>query len=326
MKALNFSNLLLILISGALIFSSCQDSISTSGALENSDNGSLSDSLEPAPDHWYWADPLAIEQSTVTDAEFKVFDGTRLRNKPDMQQYGFTPLEIIYATRLWDVQSLNDIPFDELPDPDLLQKETERAARKNPHLAMLDIEHWPNTGDYYDDVLPTIKKAYRVVDRMQKIKPDLNLGYYEMVPVKNYSHRLTKDVLSKWQKRNDYLRPLADKVNAFFIQSYTYWQDSTKWEENLKNNISEARRLAKSVGDANKPVYVILWPRYYWGFDYDSSLNRTYIDADYWKFQLDTARKYADGVVIWSRAKQDFDSSAPWWDVTKQFIQNLKDG
>lgn len=302
----------------AIISAGCKDGV-ISGL---SDSSAAGDSLQPESTPSYVYTSLDPPLSTASDSDFKVFDGTRLNGKPDMEQYGFTPLEIVYAVRLW-TEDLADVPIDELPDPDLLHQQTERAANTNPNIAMLDIEHWPNVGDYYDDVLPTVKKTYRVIDRMQKVKPNLHLGYFGMVPVKNFSSNLSTYRLDKWRHKNHYLRPLADKVDAFFLKGYTYWQDRSKWAENLKNNIAEARRLASSVGDDNKPVYVVLWPRYYWGFDYDSSLNGTYFDADYWKFQLDTVRKYADGVVIWSKAKTDFDSSAPWWDVTTAFLQDL---
>lgn len=311
-----YSALILILLC------SCQDNLtSTEGDMATSPELSSTSLTTQSTTSSYYTS-LSPPLSPATDAEFKVFDGTRLRGKPDMQQLGFRPIEIIYAVRLW-YRDLKDVPLSLLPNSDLLEKQTLRAARTNPHIAMLDIEHWPNIGPYYDVVRPTVKKTYRVVDRMQKIKPNLKLGYFGVVPVKNFSSQLPSYRLDIWRHRDHYLRPLAGKVNAFFLKSYTYWKDPSDWAENLKNNIAEARRLAKDVGDPDKPVYVVLWPRYYWGFDYSSSLNLTYLDADYWKLQLQTARKYADGVVIWSQAKRDFDSSAPWWNVTKTFLQNL---
>lgn len=310
------------LLFGALLFTACQDSLNSMSGTPEMD-GSSSDSLSEAPNHWYWADPLNVEESDVSDSEFKVFfDHTRMFGEPNMQDLGFTPIKVVTAASLWK-ESLSNIPLESLPDPDLLHQQTKKAAKVNPEIAVLDIEHWPNEGNYWDDVLPTVKKTYRVIDRMQKVRPNLKLGYFGIVPDKNFSHRLTKEVLSDWRHNNHNLRPLANKVNAFYLKGYTYWQDQEKWVQNLKNNIHEARRLAEDVGQPNKPVYVFLWPRYDWGFDFDSDLKGTYIEADYWRKQLDVARTYADGVVIWSSWGQQFDSSAPWWNVTTNFLEEL---
>ena len=51
-----------------------------------------------------------------------------------------------------------------------------------------------------------------------------------------------------------------------------------------------------------------------------------YIDGDYWKLQLETVYKYADGVIIWSpkshNIAKEWDENESWWIETKLFINS----
>ncbi len=68
----------------------------------------------------------------------------------------------------------------------------------------------------------------------------------------------------------------------------------------------------------NKPVIVFLWPEYH---DSNMILKGNYIEKEFWRLQLDTVFKYADGLIIWGGWKQEWDSNAIWWKETIQFIQ-----
>jgi hypothetical protein len=74
-----------------------------------------------------------------------------------------------------------------------------------------------------------------------------------------------------------------------------------------------------------KPVYAFLWPQYY--STRHKELGDIYIEADFWRLQLETAYKYADGVVIWFPLRIDWEqaSQGPWWEVTKTFLKDLDD-
>ena len=71
-----------------------------------------------------------------------------------------------------------------------------------------------------------------------------------------------------------------------------------------------------------KPVYAFLWPRFH---DSNRLLGGRYIGDDYWRMELDTARRYADGIVLWGGWDEgrpaQWDENAPWWRVTKGFLQ-----
>ncbi len=258
----------------------------------------------------YSAEPV------VTDSEFKVYDGTRFRDKPEMTQYGFTPIKVIYQMMLWD-KPMSEVGQWELPSKTLVSEWAESASKVNNELAIIDIEHWPTKGTD-EEVQQSIQNYSTVYAWFKEAQPGMQFGYYDMVPVKNYWSYPTDERLQIWQSRNDKLKPLADKVDALFPQLYTFSQDQDAWVNSAKYYLKEAKRIS---GD--KPVYAFLWPQYI-GKD-DSSIHGVYIDEGFWRTQLETARQYADGVVIWFPYKTEWQeaSNGPWWEVTKEFLQNL---
>lgn len=315
----------LALILTPLFLLSCQDSVTQSDT-PPTPLQTGADSLTTAESGSYVT--LNAEPTSISDDRFRVYDAIGYSGKPDsdkMMYYGIKPMHVIYATHLWN-RDISDIHIDNLPARDLLHKETKRASRINQYITMVDIEHWPTHGVSDYEVRESVKKYYRVVDRMEKIRPNLKIGFFGMVPVKNYNHTLVEEALAKWRSNNHKLRPLATKVGAFFLKGYTYWQDRDKWAKNLKNNITEARRLANDVNDPYKKVYVVLMPQYNWGFDYTSPLKGDRIGADYWRFQLETARKYADGIVIYAPGRGQWDGSDGWWAATKNFMKSIDKG
>jgi hypothetical protein len=95
---------------------------------------------------------------------------------------------------------------------------------------------------------------------------------------------------------------------------YTFYEDRDGWVKYAVAQISEARRYG-----GNKPVYVFLWPQYH-------EPPNAYLPTDFWRLELETAKQYADGVVIWGGSLHEtWDNSAPWWIETKKFIDTLKE-
>ena len=74
---------------------------------------------------------------------------------------------------------------------------------------------------------------------------------------------------------------------------YTFDDNRAAWASRAQTEAAEDRALA-----AGKPVYFYLWPQYH-----DNTPKQfQYIDAAYWQFQLNTAYRDADGIVLWGRA------------------------
>ena len=112
-------------------------------------------------------------------------------------------------------------------------------------------------------------------------------------------------------------RELAKHVDAFFPLLYTFDDDHARWEKRAQTSLAQAREL-----DPQKPAYFYLWPQYH----VRSARALRYVPGNYWKIQLETARQYADGVVIWGSRSYVWNPQSGWWDATEQFAAYLKSG
>lgn len=254
--------------------------------------------------------------NVVPDSSFVVFDGTGYREKPDLTQYGLKPIHIIYPTRLWkkttqELKGTTSLPFDSL-----LEKQAKRARQEN-DIAVIDIEHWPVKGDART-VEQSVDRYIEVLESFRELTPDMEYGFYALPPVHDYWNAIQDTSSSRyreWEEKNRHLEELASKVDVFFPSLYTYYQDRERWVRYAIANIEQARKY-----NEDKPVYVFLWPQYH---GYNKKLKGEFLDPNFWEIQLKTARKYADGIVIWTPSRLEWDSNAGWWKVTKEFLQKL---
>jgi hypothetical protein len=118
-----------------------------------------------------------------------------------------------------------------------------------------------------------------------------------------------------WQAKNESLAPIAQLSDVLFPSLYTFYEDRSGWTKYAIAEIREARRFA-----GGKPVYVFLWPQY----EASGALANAFLPGDFWRMQLETASKYADGIVIWCcTGRQTWDDKAPWWLETQGFTRQL---
>lgn len=315
----NKAGSVLIFLFTVAVFTNCSDNSVSFEAPAPESEGAMSDTTYTDTTH---ADTSGESgNSSYVGSDFIVFDGTRFREKPDMAQFGFQAIEVIYALRMWEEKSWDDIGPWQLPSQNLVKYWAHRAGKVNSSYAVLDIEHWPNHGDTAE-VQKSISNYSQVLDWFKEAEPELNVGYFDTLPIKKRYMRtpLIPEYYQQWQDNNDQLIPLADKVDVFYPHLYTYNQDQQQWVTNAKYMIKEARRYSE-----DKPVFVFLWPQFY-ALD-EPQLEGQYIDKEYWQLQLETAHKYADGVIIWFPYKTEWKeaSNGPWWETTKNFIEGLKE-
>lgn len=263
-----------------------------------------------------WKGPILLSEARV-QKNFIVFDGTLYKQKPDMAQYGISPIRIIYSAEFWD-QGQN---MDRLPDETRVRR-LAAEARVAGSIAIIDIENWPQHSAPVPVILEGLSKYTTVVQWFHKAAPDLQVGYYGVLPIIDY-WRAVNDPMStahvSWVHDNERLRPLRREVDALFPSLYTFYDDQSGWSRYAVAQMTEARRLA-----GEKPVYVFLWPQYH---ESNQLLGGRYLSPDFWRLELETAKSHADGVVLWGGWGQtgpaDWDESAPWWKVTKDFVRSL---
>ncbi len=251
-----------------------------------------------------------VQRATMA-SRFVIYDGTAYLHKPDLALFGVMPITVIYSGSLWKSMKA---PI-EIPDANTIHALALRA-RKSTGIAVMDIECWPVLGDpaavargihNYEGTLRLFKQA----------SPTLRIGYYGVAPTWNYwiaigAHDTAGYKL--WQAENDRVAPVAAIADVLFPAIYTFYKDRDGWRKYAIANIKEAHRIAPG-----KPVYVFLLPQ----FD-EAGKAPDYLPREYWRMELETAREYANGVVIWGGSGQTWEDRAPWWLETQAFLRGAK--
>lgn len=261
--------------------------------------------------------PIAQAQALPEKKPFMVFDGTLYANKPDLSQYRIQPITITYVNTFGNDWFKNAA---RLPDKASVQKIAREAqAKRSP--VVIDIEHWPLHGNP-SQVRDSLSKYMTVLQWFKEAAPGLAVGYYGAPPLNDYWKSLKSPTSKEWASfaaENDRLKPLAGAVDILFPSLYTFYTDRGGWVRYAYAQVAEARRNGKG-----KPVYVFLWPQYH---DSNPSLKGAYLPADYWRLELQMAKQYADGVIIWggwgNKGPMKWDDNAAWWKVTKEFMKKV---
>jgi Hyaluronidase len=254
--------------------------------------------------------PVTPPPSTAPQAKFVVFDGTLYQGKPSSSQLGMKPITVLYQASMWPGKSGDP---QSVPNADVVRALALKASQSG-GIAVVDIEQWQVTGDPAT-VAQSIDKYQETLQIFQQAAPSLQVGYYSVAPIRDYWSPIDGTQSSNylaWQQQNNTVAPVAQQANALFPSAYTFYTDQDGWQKYAIAQVAEARRIAPG-----KPVYLFLWPQYDNG---KGAQGGDYLSDDYWKMELETARKYADGVVIWGGWTQTWDSNASWWLETQQFM------
>lgn len=182
---------------------------------------------------------------------------------------------------------------------------------KNDRLYYVDIEHFVFEDHLLKD---NANKLTAIAKWIRSEKPDLRFGFYGLMPITTYWNRD-----ENWRKRNNSLAGVAQYVDYVLPDLYTYYPDRRGWMAHAEDSIAEARKY-------KKPVYAFLMPLYHPGGQ--MGIEGQPIPGDYWRLQLETMYRLADGIVIWAwYPEKDWTSIASdtdpnnWWYQTVEFIR-----
>jgi hypothetical protein len=252
----------------------------------------------------------------ATGRPFEIFDSMDFRGQPDFARYGFRHLRIVDAHELWKPGGdINQVPARE-------QISKIVATGKGPRdMVVVDIEHWSMDAAHASE---SLRKFVLTLDQLRATAPNWRLGVYSVLPGREYWRAIEAPGgigYRSWQGENDRTVPLVSHVDMLFPSLYTFYPDQQGWVRYATANLREARRLARG-----KPVYCFLWMQYH-----DAS-KRPYdlLAPDYWRLQLETCRRFADGVVIWGGiifkdnkySSLPWDENAAWWKTTLDFLRS----
>lgn len=257
----------------------------------------------------------------MEERSFKIFDSTFYLEKPEFKEFGIEYMPIVYAGEMW----ARNEDRTQLPKEEVIAtfaKKLEATAEHN--VAVVDIEHWPWV-EHQGDVAEGMRKYLTVLGWYRKYAPSLLFGYYGVPPVPDYdtgyADRDSKRFLT-WQTQNDLIAPLANASHVLFPSLYAFSTNTAQWVASAISHIQEARRYGTGA-----PIYVFLWPQYH---DFASpQIALQFLDREFWQIQIDTAFKYADGMIIWGgwdipkNIAMKWDDQAPWWNATQSFISHL---
>jgi Hyaluronidase len=249
---------------------------------------------------------LLLLSSVALAQQFPVFDATGYTDKPGLTQYGLKPITVAYPAFMWDKPNWDDKTT--LPDKAKLQHYVDLA--KPSGILVIDIEHWPISGS---GAAQSVKQFQTVLQWAKASDPSLKVGFYGIMPQRDYwspNQPTHPEKMTAWKQNNTGLEPLASQVDIIFPSLYTFYDDQAGWKKYAIQNIAEARRIAPG-----KPVYVFLWPQMH-------SAAGNFLPADYWTMELQTAKQYADGAVIWCcTGRPKWDDNAAWWKATLTFLK-----
>lgn len=218
-----------------------------------------------------------------------------------MPKISLPTLRIVYVNEMWPAGSDRTFPHEP----------TLRALAPTLNgLVCLDIEHWPWYKASEEVRAETISKLIQVIDIIKSVNPNVDLGFYSIMPQRNYWVPIKgyPEQVAAWEADNRALQPVADRVDAVFPSLYTFYDAPLDWEKYAAGNLAEARKYGK-------PVYPLIWPQFH-----DSMpLKGQHIGGDFWRLQLEVCRAQADGIVLWGGYRTPWDDGHPWWSETAKF-------
>ena len=251
--------------------------------------------------------------ATSLKQKFIVSQSMHYKDPIDLSFYGILRNPIIYESSLLPSRS-SDV---------LIQGETLKALaskiKNGPLPTVIDIERW--TIYTLDKVVrdQNRTKLLNVLSILREARPDMKFGYYGVVPSRIYWPHVDKELAIE-KREWDLLNAAAFSdfvpyLDAIFPSLYTFYEDQSGWENYAKQTLMAVKKFGK-------PVYCYLWPQYH---DSNIKLKGQYLDKKYWRLELETCRKYSDGIVIWNVERNKvWDEDAPWWNETKDFLKTFE--
>lgn len=259
-----------------------------------------------------WLALASVARAEISVPEgFRVFDAINWRGKPSLAQFGLERLRIVYEGELWPP----GVPHNQPVEP-FVRTLFRKLDPPPGHIVCVDVEHWPLRAVDDNQIAASIDKYVQLATWIKSERPELKLGFYGIPPVREYwaAQSTTSPESQRWRTTNDKLRLLADKVDVVFPSLYTFYPNREGWTVYAEANLAEARKYGK-------PVYVFLMPVYH---PSHRRLQGQPIPAEFWRQQLETVARRADGLVIWTGPGKHWRKKAPWWRTTKQFLQSLR--
>jgi hypothetical protein len=259
---------------------------------------------------------IHLLSNSIFAGEFSVkpvYDTTGYSDKNKTNESLFIPMKILYEDMLLpEGPNKINIVF-------LTRYAQSLPSSKIPYI--LDIEAWKIGPTVSDSVANSnIDKYITVIKTMKTARPDLQFGFFGVLPVMDVIRPRValRAELEQWHHANLRVKRIANYVDVVCPSPYTFYNDLNLW----KNFTLFLMREAKMYG---KPVLPFLWPE----FMDCTPFKGQFLPVSFWEEELMFAYNHGDGVCIWggrnlvTHEPRVWDEKAGWWSVTKRLI--LKD-
>jgi hypothetical protein len=266
--------------------------------------------------------PPTTARAEAWGGQFPVFDALFHGRKPNLIKHGLRPIQP-GASEFWRLVGPRAEPDLTQPDEQRTRAFARTAARQRT-LLYLDIEHWPTEagmeGATPQDVAATVGKLVRIADWIHDEQPGVRLGFYGVPPLRDYWRCIKPEASPErqaWRRGNEALSEVARHVDVLYPSLYTFYDDRPGWEKYATGNLAEARRYGKLV-------YAFLMPYYHESTK--APYSKQPIEGPFWRLQLETCYRHADGIVIWGGYQMLWDQNAEWWQETLKFLERRDAG
>lgn len=233
---------------------------------------------------------------------FKVFNALLFKETPDLYQYGFSKINMIYEDGVISTnyhKNRGDFEW-RFVDFEKVARESSKSKRHENVPTVLDVEYWGHML-YNTKTKKEAENVYIQLIRLYRAN-DLN----SLVSVFHYG-AISEDIYNA--------------SNVVYPCYYTHGKNRNEWVAMVKNGIAAIKKRKK-----NLPIYVFIWPQYN-PIPNKHDLGYKFIEPDFWRLQLETLYSLCDGVIIWSHYRDEngediyFNSNMPWFQETLKFIE-----
>jgi hypothetical protein len=174
---------------------------------------------------------------------------------------------------------------------------------------VLDIEHWHlRTSQTYQQNQASIDKYIAVAEIVNEMRPDLEFGFYGLMPVRDYWTPVLNNPanVAAWKALNDQVGQIAEHVDLIFPSIYTFYDNMAGWKVYAEANLLEAVQHGK-------PVIPYMWAQYH---DSNQALRGHRLPLEDWFEQLKFVAEFNEkhgtdlikGLVDWGFFDADYNA------------------
>ena len=194
--------------------------------------------------------------------DFKIFNALLYKNTPDLRNYGFSKINMIYEDGVISTNykfKKGDYNWRYIDFTKIMKEARKTEIKKIP--VCLDVEYWgkylynKTTKSNAEDIYENLINMYRVIDS----KSLISVFHYGAISERIYN-----------------------ASNVVYPCYYTHSTNRNEWISMVKNGINKIKKRNK-----NLPIYAFIWPQY--NPDHSKhDLGYSFIEPDFWKLQLET--------------------------------------